>query len=93
MNGIIIHLRDAQLYMGFLPGGTPKSSKLSEYFSNETHGDLGIPHRNPGRRRVALLLEEFLYAFHSGIEALAGSLLVIRGRGAMDTLQAWVGTR
>ncbi|CAL1156526.1 unnamed protein product [Cladocopium goreaui] len=73
--------------MGFLPGGTPKSSKLSEYFSNETHGDLGIPHRNPSRRRVGLLLEEFLYAFHSGIEALAGSLLVIRGRGAMDTLQ------
>ena len=36
-------------------------------------------------------LEEFLYAFHSGIEALAGSMLVIRGRGAMDTLQAWVG--
>ena len=58
-----------------------------------TWGSHGIPHRNPSRRRLGLLLEEFLYAFHSGIEALAGSLLVIRGRGAMDTLQAWVGTR
>eukprot|EP00434_Breviolum_minutum_P021282 symbB.v1.2.018777.t1/scaffold1511.1/size114522/4 len=29
-------------------------------------------------------LAECLYTFHSGIEALAGSMLVIRGRGAMD---------
>mmetsp|Transcript_78371 Transcript_78371/g.123458 ORF Transcript_78371/g.123458 Transcript_78371/m.123458 type:complete len:85 (+) Transcript_78371:31-285(+) len=36
---------------------------------------------------VGIGLAEFLYAFHSGIEALAGCMLVIRGRGAMDTLQ------
>lgn len=31
--------------------------------------------------------EEFLYVFHTGIEALFGSLLVIRGRGSMDSVQ------
>mmetsp|Transcript_44716 Transcript_44716/g.54750 ORF Transcript_44716/g.54750 Transcript_44716/m.54750 type:complete len:135 (-) Transcript_44716:16-420(-) len=33
---------------------------------------------------VGVGLAEFLYAFHSGIEALAGSMMVIRGRGTMD---------